>query len=219
MIACLNEYWSVWACVSAIARHSLYIFIDIYTCIMYMYIYIYMYIDACICCVYIYIYYMYFEQWVRAGKLVKSQLSQLVSIFHPFSRKFCECKQIYKMIKIWRQVFFVTWFDRNVSFPNCNWIQKSLQRFNQNFKVSLSVVWILLSCSINVNFAWRLNECPGFLKWKLGGIDFGLFTSFLWLFNLILKAVSAFQTYWILHNLHFIKPMINLFLRFCYVKT
>ena len=58
--------------------------------------------------------------WVRGGRLVESQLSQLVSIFRLFSREFCECKQVYKMIKIWRQVFFVTWFDRSVSFPNCN---------------------------------------------------------------------------------------------------
>ena len=33
-------------------------------------------------------------------KVVKSQLSQLVSILQPFSREFCECKQVYKVIKI-----------------------------------------------------------------------------------------------------------------------
>ena len=36
----------------------------------------------------------------RGGKLVKNQFSQLVSIFRPFAREFCECEQVYKMIKI-----------------------------------------------------------------------------------------------------------------------
>ena len=40
-----------------------------------------------------------------------------VSIFRPFSREFRESEQIYQMIKIWRQFFFVRRFDRSVSFP------------------------------------------------------------------------------------------------------
>ena len=117
------------------------------------------------------------------------------------------------------QLFFVTWFDKSISFPNCNrnwriankkcsWqefkhylilglaylgvsiscfrIHKSSWHFNQNFKVSLSIVWILLSCSINGNFACRLNECPSFLKCKS-------------------KDASAFWTYWTLHDTDSIK--------------
>ena len=66
--------------------------------------------------------------------------------------------------------------------------------------MSLFFVRILLSCSINVNFASILIEGPGFLKCKSGEIDFGLLISFRWLFSLMLKAVSVFSTYWTLHN-------------------
>ena len=41
-------------------------------------------------------------------------------------------------------------------------------------------------CSINSNFACRLNKNSGFLKCKSTGIDFKLLTSFLW-FSLMLK--------------------------------
>ena len=59
-----------------------------------------------------------------------------------------------------------------------------------------------LSCLINANFACRLNDYPGFLKCKSAGIDFGLLTTFLWLFSLMLKAVSTLPTDWALHNAH-----------------
>ena len=52
--------------------------------------------------------------------LIWSYLSQLVWVFRPFSREFCECEKVCKMIQIWRRIFFITWFDRSVSFPNCN---------------------------------------------------------------------------------------------------
>ena len=70
-----------------------------------------------------------------------------------------------------------------------------------------------LSCSINVNFGCRLKECPGFLKCKSAGVDFGLLTSFLQLFSFMLKAASAFRTYWTLHNGHSIKWMMNMLLQ------
>ena len=46
--------------------------------------------------------------------------SQLVSIIWLLSREFCEYGQVYKIIKIWRQLSFVTWYERRVSFLNCN---------------------------------------------------------------------------------------------------
>ena len=44
-------------------------------------------------------FFLFIHIYIVGGKLVKSQLSQLVSIFRPFSRKFCECEQVHKMIK------------------------------------------------------------------------------------------------------------------------
>ena len=43
------------------------------------------------------------------------------------------------------------------------------------------------------------------MKCKTTRIDFGLFTSFLWLFSPMLKAVSAFPTYWTWYNPESIK--------------
>ena len=90
--------------------HDFTMYIDIIYILYLLYIIYYIYN------IYLYIY----KRWVPGGKLVKSQLSQLVLIFWLLSREFCECEQIYKMIKIWRQFFFVTWFHASVSFPNCN---------------------------------------------------------------------------------------------------
>ena len=45
------------------------------------------------------------------------------------------------------------------------------------------------------------------------GMALGSLTSFLWLFNRILKAVSAFPTYWILQSLHSSKYMMKLLLQ------
>ena len=137
--------------------------------------------------------------------------NQLVSIFRPFAKEFCECKQVYKMVKIWRSNIISAWFNPLGDSVSSFWIQKTWLHFNRNFKVSVSVV---ISCSINVNFAWRSNECPGFLKCKLAVIDFGLFTSFLWLLSLMLKDVSNFPTYWALHNAYSIKWMMNLLVQF-----
>ena len=53
---------------------------------------------------------------------------------------------------------------------------------------------MLITFLINVHFTCQLN-IPGFLKWKSTGIDFGLLKSFVWLFTVMLKAVSASSTY------------------------
>ena len=53
---------------------------------------------------------------------------------------------------------------------------------------------MLITFLINVHFTCQLN-IPGFLKWKSTGIDFGLLKSLLWLFTVMLKAVSASSTY------------------------
>ena len=76
------------------------------------------------------------------------------------------------------KTLFNSWFSPLEVIVSC-----FLSILIEMFKVSLFVVEILLSCSINVDFAGRLNECPGFLKCKLEVIDFGLLTSFLWLFT------------------------------------
>ena len=75
-------------------------------------------------------------------------------------------KQVYKMIKIWGQFFFVTWFDRTFHFQATFQVFESKSLHGVLNGIFLSVVWILLSCLINVNFACMLNECPGFLKCK-----------------------------------------------------
>ena len=60
-------------------------------------------------CGYIYIYILLFTRaYLRyihslndeqGREVSKSQLFQLVSIFRPFSREYCECEQVFKMIK------------------------------------------------------------------------------------------------------------------------
>ena len=44
-----------------------------------------------------------------------------------------------------------------------------------------------------------------FSEMQIDRIYFGLLTSFLWLFSLMLKSVSAVSPYWTLHNKHSIK--------------
>ena len=61
-----------------------------------------------------------------------------------------------------------------------------------------------------MNLACGLNLCPVWLKCLSAGMALGYLTSFLWLFNCILKAVSAFPTYWILESLHSSKNMMKL---------
>lgn len=90
---------------------------------------------------------------------------------------------------------FNSWFSPSGISVSSIFIEKSFQRFIRNFKVSLAVVGILLSCSFNVDFICRLKECPEFLRCKSAGIDFGLVKFFLLLFSLISNPASAFPTY------------------------
>ena len=82
--------------------------------------------------------------------------------------------------------------------------------FNQSFKVGLLKFFFSVSCSIKVNLCMLdINLCHSFLKWAQAGMAFGLLTSFLWLFNLMLKLVSDLPTYWRLHRIHSSKQIIH----------
>ena len=71
----------------------------------------------------------------------------------------------------------------------------------------MSVLVVLLICSIRVNVAYLLKLWPGCLKSMDAGIAFGLLplVSFLWLFNRMSKGVSAFPTYYVLQRMHSIR--------------
>ena len=92
-------------------------------------------------------------------------------------------------------------------------IQKVSCVFNLSFSISLDVLLMSCNCSIMMNLASRLKLCPVWLKCLFRGMAVGSLTSFLWLFNHILKALSAFQTYWMLQSLHFSKCMMKLLLQ------
>ena len=64
----------------------------------------------------------------------------------------------------------------------------------------MSVLIVLLICSIRMNFEYLLKLWPGCLKCMDTVIDFGLLplASFLWLFNRMFKGISAYSTYCIL---------------------
>ena len=71
----------------------------------------------------------------------------------------------------------------------------------------------MMNCSIMMNLAYWLKLCPVWLKCLSTGIALGSLTSFLWLFNHILKAASAFPTYWILQSSYSSKYMMTLLLQ------
>ena len=79
-------------------------------------------------------------------------------------------------------------------------IQNNSRVFSLSFSILLDVFTISCNCSIMMNLVCRLKLCPIWLKSLSTGMALGSLTSFLWLFNCILKAVSAFPTYWILHS-------------------
>ena len=81
------------------------------------------------------------------------------------------------------------------------------------FSTLLDVFSVSCNCSIMMNLACRLKLCPVWLKCLSTGMALGSLTSFLWLFNRILKAVSAFPTYWILQSSHSSKYMMKLLLQ------
>ena len=92
-------------------------------------------------------------------------------------------------------------------------IQKVSRVFSLSFSISLDVFSISCNCSIMMSLACRLKLCPVWLKCLSTGMALGSLTSFLWLFNRILKAVSAFPTYWILQSLHSSRYMMKLLLQ------
>ena len=86
------------------------------------------------------------------------------------------------------------------------------------FLVSLLVFhWMffqyLVTAQLLLNLECRLKLCPAWLNFLSIGMALGSLTSFLWLFNCILKAASAFPTYWILKSLHSGKYMMKLLLQ------
>ena len=91
--------------------------------------------------------------------------------------------------------------------------QKVSRVFSLSFSISLDVFSISCYCSIMMNLACRLKLCPVWLKCFSTGMVLGSLTSFLWLFNRILKAVSAFPTSWILQSFHSSKYMMKLLLQ------
>ena len=64
-----------------------------------------------------------------------------------------------------------------------------------------------------MNLACRLKLCLVWMMRLSTGMALGSLTSFLWLFNHILKAVSAFPTYWTSQSLHSSKYMMKLLLQ------
>ena len=73
------------------------------------------------------------------------------------------------------------------------------------YLVTAQIWWIQHAGSNMMNSACRLNLCPVSLKCLSTGMALGSLTSFLWLFNCVLKAVSAFPTYWILQSKYMMK--------------
>ena len=59
-----------------------------------------------------------------------------------------------------------------------------------------------------------------FLKrWLQARIELASFESFLWLFNLMLNVEYAFPTYWILHNVHFIRQITYSLLQLIFIES
>ena len=92
-------------------------------------------------------------------------------------------------------------------------IQTVSRVFSLSISISLDVFSISCNCSNMMNLACRFKLCPVWLKCLSTGMALGPLTSFLWLFNRILKTVSAFPTYWILQSSHSSKYMMQLLLQ------
>ena len=97
-------------------------------------------------------------------------------------------------------------------------IQKVSRDFNLSFSISLDVFSISCNYSIMMNLACRFKLCAVWLKCVSTGMALGSLTSFRWLFCRILKAVSAFPTYWILQSLHSRKYMMKLLLQVVFLE-
>ena len=92
-------------------------------------------------------------------------------------------------------------------------IQKVSRVFSFSVRISLDVFSICCNCSIMINLACRLKLCPVWLQCLSTGMVLRSLTSFLWLFNHILKVGSAFPTYWILQSSHSNKYIMKLLLQ------
>ena len=90
--------------------------------------------------------------------------------------------------------------------------------FSLSFSISWDVFSISCNCSIIMNLACRLKLCLVWLKCLSTDMALGSLESFLWLFNRILKAVSAFPTYWIVKSSHSSKYMMKLLLQVVFLE-
>ena len=95
-------------------------------------------------------------------------------------------------------------------------IQKVSHVFSLSFSISLDVFSSSCNCSIMMNLACRLKICSVWLKCLSSGMALGSLTSFLWLFNQILKVVSAFPTYRLLQSSHSSMYMMKLLLQIAF---
>ena len=102
----------------------------------------------------------------------------------------------------------IFWFRPCGYMVSSVWIQKFFLSIKRCLRISLAF-FMLGSLSIIMNFAYLLKLWH--FSWKCLHahmvFGWGFFTSFLWLFRLILKVVSAFRRYCYLQNVHSIKYM------------
>ena len=90
--------------------------------------------------------------------------------------------------------------------------------FSLSFSISGDVFSISCNCSIIMNLTCRLKLCLVWLKCLSTDMALGSLESFLWLFNRIFKAVSAFPTYWIVKSSHSSKYMMKLLLQVVFLE-
>ena len=108
---------------------------------------------------------------------------------------------------VWQKlhdVKYCFWLSPNGTSVFSFWIQKFSLITNISRSVSLEPCKFT-SLSMMMNLACLLKSC--LLSWKClqARMELGFLVSFLWLFNLRLNAVSAFPTYFILHNMQSIR--------------
>ena len=136
----------------------------------------------------------------------------------------------YAFKQIWRQIteWYHSWFGvthtarkLNLGDINCiSWIQfrswlspNGVTVFNFLIQKVSRVFSLSFSISLDVSSISWLKLCPVWLKCLPTGMALGSLSSFLWLFNCILKAFSAFPTYLILQSSHYSKYMMKLILQ------
>ena len=100
--------------------------------------------------------------------------------------------------------FMSSWFSPAENKVFSFWIQKFSRCIKRSRKMSLELE-VFTSLSMIINLAWLLKFWPCCWKYLPASIAFGSLVSFLWLFNLMLNAVSTFPSYCLLHSVHSIK--------------